>query len=69
MTKKRNNYSNYSIGQKVIIRHSHDVFIKNDIVTVIDNKKVKVDGKHANLVEKANGVRGKAKLKYMKSIK
>lgn len=57
-------YSHYEIDQKVIITHE-DNGIPVGVATILDNLKVKRNGKYANKVVDSYGKIGYVKLKYI----
>lgn len=64
---KRSNkkYSRYKIGQKVIIS-KEDNGISIGVATILDNLKIKRNGKYTNKVQDSYGKIGYVKLKYIK---
>ena len=63
--KSKKSYSQYKIGQKVIIK-KEDNGICVGIATILDNLKVQKNGKPANKVQDSYGKIGFVKLKYIK---
>ncbi len=64
---KKDKFSKYSIGEKVLVTNEDNgIFIGK--VTIVDNKKIKREGKYTNEVVTSTGKHGHVKTKYLAKI-